>query len=178
MARLRKRRGAALIATAIVAVAMGLWMESYSSDYERPGLATMTQFEFAGSSERAEEIRDEWGPAGRDSARRAVLIDYGFILGYALFGALACWALADVAARRGRSRLMRLGYGLAWGQLVAGLADAVEDAALLLILGGDTVQPLPALAAVAAGLKFTLVGLALVYALAVLCVRFLGGVRP
>jgi hypothetical protein len=49
--------------------------------------------------------------------------------------------------------------------IVAGLLDAVENVAQLLMLAGHRTQPWPALASVCASLKFFLIGVALLYAL-------------
>ena len=62
-------------------------------------------------------------------------------------------------------RLAVLGPPLAWGALGAAGCDAVENAALLLILDGHTGQPWPAIAFAFATVKFALAVSASLYAL-------------
>jgi hypothetical protein len=93
------------------------------------------------------------------------LIDYAYLVAYGLFLAGACVAVAERAARTGRARLAALGPVLAWGALGAAACDAVENAMLLLIVGGHTAQPWPAIAFACATVKFTLAASASLYAL-------------
>ena len=64
----------------------------------------------------------------------SVPCDYAYLVAYGLFLSGACVAVADRAHRAGRRRLAALGPPLAWGALAAAACDAVENAALLLIL--------------------------------------------
>lgn len=128
--------------------------------------ADVFTFELAATSERAGEIVSEWGEEGRDAARTALLLDYPYLLGYGLLLAGACTALARRAGRRGRPRLATLGAPLAWGALAAATADAIENAALLMVAGRHTDQPWPTLAAGFAIAKFALVAAAALYLLA------------
>jgi hypothetical protein len=136
-----------------------------------PELRTMSDhgtgiidFEFVRTTGRAHQILSEWGGSGRSAARTSLWIDYGYLIAYALLLALACRAVADRFRLAGRETWARLGGPLAWAALGAGLFDAIENAALLRILSGHTDQPYPALASIAAGLKFALLAVAVVYA--------------
>jgi hypothetical protein len=62
-------------------------------------------------------------------------------------------------------RLARLGRPLAIGALAAAGCDAIENAALLRLLGGHTGQPWPGIAFTAASLKFLLAIAAVLYAI-------------
>jgi hypothetical protein len=137
-----------------------------------PSLGTMEdhgvgilELEFTGSADRAarhyEELRDE----GRSAARTSLFLDYPYLIAYGLFLAGACVAVGERARRMGRARLAALGPPLAWGALGAAACDAIENAALLLILGGHTGQPWPAIAFGFATVKFALAACASVYAL-------------
>jgi hypothetical protein len=119
-----------------------------------PGIVA---FEFAGSSQRASGILDEWGEPGRSAAVAAIRVDYAFLVAYSLFLALAAGVVsARIPGRWGR--LGRLVSGLA---LLAGAADAVENAALLRVIAGYRYEGIgtlaPAVAADAARIKFGLV---------------------
>ena len=56
-----------------------------------------------------------------------------------------------------------MGDALAWGQLAAGGLDALENLALLRVVGGAASEGWPALAAACAGPKFALVGAGFAY---------------
>jgi hypothetical protein len=123
------------------------------------------EFEFTGTADRAAEHYEDLGSDGRSAARTSLLIDYPYLIAYGLFLAGCCVAVADRARRAGRERLAVLGPPLAWGALGAAGCDAVENAALLLILDGHTGQPWPAIAFAFATVKFALAVSASLYAL-------------
>jgi hypothetical protein len=126
-------------------------------------------FEVAGSEQRAGEILDEWGGDGRATARAQLWIDYPYLVCIALFVSLACVAVAD--GIRSRPGLAAAGAAIAWLPLAAGVFDASENAALLVMLGSGAGQPAPAIALGAATMKYVCgVGAAL-YLLAGLAVR-------
>jgi hypothetical protein len=63
-------------------------------------------------------------------------------------------ALITVAERLGvRPRMATWALSLAWLPLLAGIADALEDTAMLVMAGGTTAQPVPALGLGAVVLK-------------------------
>ena len=76
---------------------------------------------------------------------------------------MACVALSERAGRLERQRWAAVGIALAWAGLLAGLFDAVENAALLHVLAGHPEQPYPALAYFCAVPKFVLFAAALLY---------------
>jgi hypothetical protein len=122
--------------------------------------AGIVAFELAGDPARAGRILDAWGSEGRRAAVRSLRLDFVFLAAYAPGLALLCAAAADRAVSL-RSRL--LATWLAWGQLAAGALDAIENLALLRVLGGNPSDAWPALAAACAWLKFALVGAGLAY---------------
>jgi hypothetical protein len=61
-------------------------------------------------------------------------------------------------------RGVRLGRALAIGALIAAACDAIENAALLLVLDGHTCQPWPGIAFAFASVKFLLTTAATLYA--------------
>jgi hypothetical protein len=116
-----------------------------------PGIVGL---EFAGTRHRALEIMREWGRDGVTAARWANVVDYGFIAAYAV--------LLSVAARgAGAGRLV-----LAL-PLVAAAADAVQNGALLLLLGGHGEGFAPPLAFACGVVTSTLAAITLVYVAAV-----------
>ncbi|HWY19386.1 MAG TPA: hypothetical protein VNY27_11830 [Solirubrobacteraceae bacterium] len=130
---------------------------------ELPALARMSAhgtgvvgFEFAASTHRMHEILTRWGPTGHAAARQHVFIDLGFILGYGLLLIGLCARLAGRLQREGHPRAARAAALLAWGALIAAVANALQKMVLWLELHGHIAQPLPVLAAVCATITFTL----------------------
>jgi hypothetical protein len=135
-----------------------------------PELQTMSShgtsildFEFVRTTARASRILSDWGADGRSAARTSLWFDYPFLVSYALLYSLACGALAERAKRAGKAGWATLGVVLSWASLAAGLFDALENAALLRILGGHLGQPYPAVASASAAGKFVLSAATLVY---------------
>ena len=127
--------------------------------------AGVIAFETAGSTDRAEEILREWGEPGRSAARESLYLDYPFLVFAGLFFAGACFAVSERARRLGRERFARLGIAAALAALVAAVADALEDVALLVVAGNNPEQPWPGLALAFASVKFACSSLAWLYAL-------------
>ncbi len=122
-------------------------------------------FELAGSSDRAAEILADWGADGRDAARASLWLDYLYLAAYGTFLWLAVRALRDAAVARGWARFARPGGWIAVLALACAAADAVEDAFLLLVLGGHGGSAAPVLATVFASIKFACLGIVLAYLL-------------
>jgi hypothetical protein len=128
--------------------------------------ASLIAFESAGSVSRSQEIVTGWGEPGEAAAWWQLALDTPFLIGYGLFLAGACAAVAGRARRTGRPRLERIATAIAWfGPLAAGV-DLLQNLSLALILGGHETQPWPRISAVA-GLITT--GLALTAAAFALC---------
>lgn len=135
-------------------------------DLEATGGPPIVGFEFAGSAEAAAKIMAEWGQHGRDLAHRSLLIDYGLLVSYGSFLTLAAIMTRDFAQHRGLRTLALVGTIAPAFGISAALFDAMENAALLLVLGGHGGEAGPALAAACASVKFLMLGLAIVYAVA------------
>ena len=151
-------RRQALVALGIATVAFAVALELTD-----PGGAGIIGFEFAGSSARAAEIMAEWGAHGRHLARVNLLLDYGYMLSYGLFFALAGFAVRDASRERGRRRMASAGRVVPYFALAAACFDAVENVALLLVLGGQGGSFLPPFATACSTVKLSLIGLAVVY---------------
>lgn len=126
---------------------------------------TILDFEFAGSHARAAHIVAEWGPKGRGAAHLSLLLDYGYMLSYGLFFALAGFAVRDTARARDWRRLAVIGAVVPFFALAAASFDAIENVGLLLTLAGNGGSFAAPFAAVCSAIKFTLVSIAIVYAL-------------
>lgn len=125
----------------------------------------MVSYELAGSQAQASRILESWSARAREQALLLQGLDYLYLVLYPAFLSLGC---AHVARRlvRSASRLAALGRGLSWAVLAAGLFDAVENYALIEQLLSAPTERWAHVAWWCAVPKFTLVVLALGYALA------------
>lgn len=109
----------------------------------------------------------EWGEDGKKAARESLWIDFGFLVAYGTFLTLALRAARDAAVKRSWHRLEAIGATAIWfGAICAGF-DALENACLLLTLGGAGAAA-PLLATIFAGLKFLFLAAAIAYLLVAL----------
>jgi hypothetical protein len=110
--------------------------------------------------EDGDEVRGQ-NRADETPGRRAALqlgADYVFILGYAPLLALLS-GLGALQLGAYWQPLATFGVLVAWGQLLAGLLDMVEDLGLIQVLAGTRNEAWPRLARYCAQAKFSLVGL-------------------
>jgi hypothetical protein len=132
----------------------------------------IVSFEFARTPEKAFQIMVSWEPnnvTGPEIIRfKAYLyaafslgIDYLFMPIYASTLSLSTL----LAAGRHKGWLNSLGVIAGWGAIGAAVFDAVENYALLRVLLGNVTSPHPGIAAICAGVKFSLILLALIYIL-------------
>jgi hypothetical protein len=141
--------------------ARGLWITGLASlaffvvlgvidqrirDTGGPGIIS---FELEFTSENARETLAAWGEDGRDDAKLSLWLDYGFLVAYAAFFSLAIVTLTEVLGWRRWSFLATFPLG-------AAVADAIENAGLLLTIGQDGDQPWPLVGGVFASIKFLL----------------------
>src|SRR5689334_6927527 len=164
-----RARALVLLAVAVVGLLAAMKPAEDRMTENGPGIVS---FELAGSADRSQEIQSEWGEDGRDAARQQLWIDYGFMLAYGAFLVLAAAATRELARSRDWSRLVAVGVlAVPAGGIAAG-CDAIENACLLLTLGGAGSWA-PVTATVFAVAKFTLLLIALAYILAGLGTRLL-----
>lgn len=167
-------RALVLLAVAMLALLAAMQPAEQRMTDNGPGIVP---FELAGSADRSQEIQAEWGEDGRDAARQQLWIDYGFMLVYGAFLVLAAAATRDLARARGWRRLVTFGaLGVPAGGMAAA-CDAIENACLLLTLGGagDWASVTATVFAVA---KFALLAIAIAYLLAGLAMRLLNRAAP
>jgi hypothetical protein len=84
--------------------------------------ASLFAFESAGSVSRSQEIVTEWGAAGERAMWWQLALDIPFLVGYGLFLAGACAAVARRARETGRARLAKIAAAVAWFGPLAALA--------------------------------------------------------
>lgn len=132
---------------------------------EATGGPSILGLEFAGSAGRAAEVMSEWGDHGQYLARLSLWIDFGFMVSYGSFFALAALATRDFARERGLRALAIAGVVAPGFAVSAAVFDAAENIVWLLVLGGHGGEAGPLFATVCASLKFLLIGLAIVYVL-------------
>lgn len=154
----------ALILLGIATVAFTVVLEVIDPSHVSHG-PTILDFEFAGSRARAAQIMAEWGSKGRSAAHLSLVLDYGYMVSYGLFFALAGFAVRDTARARDWRRLAAIGAVVPFFALAAASFDASENVALLLTLTGSGGSFAPPFAAVCSAIKFTLISVAIVYAL-------------
>ena len=161
MISLTRRQWLILLGIAIVAlwIAMGI-IEREITDGGAPGILA---FELVGSKHHAGEMLGEWDSHARDLVRLSLWIDYAFMLAYGAFLCLAALATRDFAGERGLRTLAAAGRWAPWCAVGAALFDALENANLLLIVGGHGGSVSPPLATACASIKFVLVILAIGY---------------
>lgn len=160
----------ALILLGIATVAFTVILELIDPSHVSHG-PKILDFEFAGSRSRAAQIMAEWGAKGRGAAHLSLVLDYGYMLSYGLFFAFAGFAVRDTARARGWRRLAAIGIVVPFLALAAATFDASENVALLLTLGGDGGSLAPPFAAVCSAIKFTLISIAILYALSGITLR-------
>jgi hypothetical protein len=167
-----------LIAFGIVTVAFDVALIVIDRRLQATGGPSILGLEFAGSEQRAAEIMAEWGNHGRDLARLSLWIDFGFMLSYGTFFALAALATRDFARERSLRALASIGIATPFFAPAAALFDAAENIAWLLVLGGHGGSFAPPFATACASLKFLFITLAIVYVLWGLAIRLLRRWKP
>jgi hypothetical protein len=164
-------RKQALIVFGAATVAFTVILELVDPSRQGAGTPSILDFEFAASHARAAQIISEWGPKGRNAARLSLILDYGYMLSYGLFFALAGFAIRDTARAHGWQRFAAVGVVVPFFALTAATFDASENVALLLTLAGNGGSFAPLFATVCSTIKFTLIGIAILYVLCGLAVR-------
>jgi hypothetical protein len=127
--------------------------------------ASTIAFESAGSVSRSREIVTEWGSAGKAAMWWQLALDTPFLIGYGLFLAGACAAVARRARVSDKRRLALVAGAIAWLGPIAAAADCSQNVSLALVLTGHVAQPWPRISAAAAPMTTTLALAAALFAL-------------
>lgn len=125
----------------------------------------IVSYEFAGDVANASKIIDSWNESSRIYAGFNLGLDYLYLALYSTSIAMALLWSSDRLARRW---VILIAIGLAWGQWLAATLDAIENAALFLMLVRAPAEPWPQVAWLCASIKFTLVAAGLLWALVAL----------
>ena len=115
------------------------------------------------TSAKAMEVLAYLGPDGVDDARMSVYLDFPMLVLYAAALSAACIVIAARAADRGRERMAAAGKTIAWLAPAAAACDALENIAILVVLGDHTGQPWPVILFTFVCVKFTLLAVVIVY---------------
>jgi hypothetical protein len=164
-------RKQALILLGIGTVGFTVTLELIDPSKQVARAPTILDFEFAGSRARAAQIMAGWGATGRSAAHLSLVLDYGYMVFYGLFFALAGFAVRDIARARRWRRLAAVGVIVPFFALAAAVFDASENVALLLTLAGKGDTFAPPFATVCSTIKFTLIGITILYVLCGLVFR-------
>jgi len=160
----RVSRPRALWTLAAITLASGAAMLPAMSTMSDHG-ASLIAFESAGSVSGSQEIISEWGGSGKSAAWWQLAFDMPFLIGYGLFAAGACAAVARRAAKVGKVRLARAAALIAWCGPVAAAADFLQNVSLALVLSGRVNQPWPRIAAICGPTTTILMVIGLAFAL-------------
>jgi hypothetical protein len=172
--RLRPSRKRLLVGFGIAVVVFDILLIILDRRLTATGGPSILGLEFAGSADRARQIMVEWGDHGQDVARLSLWIDFGFMASYGIFFALAGFATRDFAREHGHRALALAGMAAPYCAMAAAGFDAAENIVWLLVLGGHGGQVGPPFATTCASFKFLLIGIAIIYALWGLVIRFWG----
>ncbi|QQS45524.1 MAG: hypothetical protein IPM66_16485 [Acidobacteriota bacterium] len=158
------RRKATFIVLTILTLSLSYALASTGRPLKTPAAPNgIISYEFAGNLANSAAMIDSWDEQARVAAGLNLGLDYLYLVAYPLTIGLGC-LLVGRRFRTG-SLFSRAGIVLAWVQPVAGLLDAVENAALIQLLTGSRLDYLPAIAYWCAAPKFAIVIVGLAYVL-------------
>jgi hypothetical protein len=138
----------------LIGVLSVVWMSKLGKRLKEGGGRGIVAFELAGNWKAVDRVLAGWDEGARQAARRSLVVDFAFIAAYSLGAAIAVMAVVDASQARAWQTFADVGRGLVYAAIAAGVSDAVENAALLVILSGNRGRQLPRIAAICAALKF------------------------
>jgi len=165
---------------ALIALAMSLGLMATLTYLDQPLKRCMSpegmiSYEKAWYPKTADDIIKDWQSAGLiPRAELQIYIDLPFLIAYPISIGLTCWFLAELLRDQGYRRPAFVGRLLAWGQAVAGVCDAIEDAFLFYMLRNPSATTAMPISTTFTKIKFLLIILGLLYlfvAVALLNVR-------
>lgn len=158
----RPRRGRQLLGLFILVLGMGALSLPSLGLMAMRGVS-LVDLESMRTSAKAMEVLAYLGPDGVDDARMVIYLDFPMLVLYAAALSAACIVVAARAADRGLERLAAAGRTVAWLAPAAAACDALENLAILVVLGDHTGQPWPIILFTFVGVKFTLLAVVIVY---------------
>ena len=153
-----------LVAFGVAVVALDIVLLVVDQHLEKTGGPSILGLEFAGSAGQVDQIISEWGPHGVYLARLSLWVDFGFMVSYGAFFALAGLATRDFGRRHDRSGLAAAGLVVPYLAVAAAVFDIGENTIWLLALGGRAVSLAPVATGCAIA-KFILIAIAIGYAI-------------
>lgn len=118
------------------------------------GGAGIVDLELAWTAARVAELVAAWGDDGRATLLWALWVDYPMMVAYGLYFAALALLVARRASARGHDRAARIARTAMPLPLVAAVLDAIENAGLLVAVGGRGGDLAPLVASASATLKF------------------------
>ncbi|MEJ0076610.1 MAG: hypothetical protein WDO17_14380 [Alphaproteobacteria bacterium] len=119
----------------------------------------VVSLELAGTGKKAHEVVDSWkSPPLRRTAYWQVLLDFIFIAGYTALLIAVALSAQRAANAAGLTFLAWAGGLAAYGGLLAGIFDCLENIGLLAMLAGCINTPVAFLTSLFATVKFALAG--------------------
>lgn len=115
---------------------------------------SVDNFQFAGTSAKAELAYNELGHDGRRAAWWFLALELPFLIGYGLLLCAGCAFAAIRLAAVGAERLARIARFVAALGLLAAGSDLIQNSALAVILTGSFAQPAPRIAEVCGDLTW------------------------
>lgn len=166
------RRGSQLAGLFLVFLGVGALALPSFGRMDQRGVSILDLELMRTSADAAEQVA-RLGPAGVDAAQMSIYLDFPYLVLYGVVFSAACALLAARAADRGLATMAGVGRLVAWAAVIAAALDAIENVALLRVLGGQVDQPWPGIAFGFATVKFALLAMVIVY----LLVAFLATLR-
>ncbi len=150
----------------IVGILIALWpwnqMRKESAQLWASGSKySIVSFELAFTKAKALEIMSSWGDAQKLAARKSILFDFIFIVGYVLI----FFSVTSLLSAWNKGKLRKSGQRAAILPFIAGALDVTENMFLLLILAAADFMPevFPVIAGICASLKFALLALTVLF---------------
>ena len=157
------RQGVVIVVTVIALVAtVVVWLQMRTAEQIMAAHGGgIVAYELAFTPGQADALLRSWGSVGQQAARRSLLIDFPFMVSYALLFA----GVTLLISRTQEGWPAVAGRWLTLAAPLAALLDGIENLMLLSMLGrGGSIPSLPpVVAGVAASLKFSLLLLVIVY---------------
>lgn len=151
-----------LLLTLIVSLGLTMLSRPLKTEIAPYGIVS---FELAGNPSLSRKIIQSWGESGRVYAGLNLGLDYLYIVAYSCCIGMGCILISRSLPSRNKL-FAEIGIVVAWGQLVAGLLDAIENYALIQILLGAETNSLAVSARLSALCKFLIVAVGIGYILA------------
>lgn len=146
-------------------ILVSIVMARVGRDMTRSGGPRLVAYELAEDIREVHRIFTRWGPAGQRAAAASLKIEYVWIVLSTALLFVAASSIGAATGRAGMAWLMVSGRVIAVGALLAGVLNAVENAALLHQLRGEPTVRSVLIARTTAQTKFALVSLAVLYIL-------------